>query len=56
VPTANAKSLLALSVARKPHTAEKAILAIDSFKCQGGCHDQLWHFTPGSCDAPVSLY
>jgi len=31
-------------------------LAIDSFKCQGGCHDQLWHFTAGSCDASVSLH
>jgi hypothetical protein len=52
----------ASSVAREPHTAEKdqqqseaerflTYLAIDDFKCQGDCHDRLWHFTAGSCYA-----
>jgi hypothetical protein len=31
-------------------------LAIGSLKCQGNCHEQLWHFAAGSCDAALSLY
>jgi len=45
-----------LVVAREPHTAEKRQRNVLASAAREVRYDRLWHFTTGSCDAPLPLH